>query len=136
MITNFQDIKKRIERELSKKSDDTTNENEAGSNATELEDELVQNDLLFDLEDSVNSTEKNPKLGEHWLVKNGGNSLFAIIVDENPLGVKYFQSTIRGNFRLDDKVYDVFIDDLERQIEKPEVKAGKTRTFYHFKNFS
>ena len=53
------------------------------------------------------------------------------------LGVKYFQPSIRGTYHsLNDKIYDAFIEDFDRKVEKPEAKIGKTRTFYHFKNLS
>ena len=59
--------------------------------------------------------------------------MFALITDENPIGVKYFEHMKGEYHRLLDKIYDVYVGDLYEKVAPPELIAGKTRTFYHFK---
>ena len=64
---------------------------------------------LFDLNlPTKDENDINPQEGEYWKVKVGKNILFAFIVSENPLGVKYFEPTIKGGYyRLSDAIFDV-----------------------------
>ena len=93
------------------------------------EDEIPQ---FFDLE--VNeASEIKPKVGEHWSVKNCQN-LYVIIETENPISVKYFQPSVKGEYhRLNDTVYEILTEDLGKKISAPKIKnLGKFRQFYQF----
>ena len=87
---------------------------------------------LFDLDIDENQ-EIKPKLGEHWSVKNS-QDLFVVIETENPLSVKYFQPSVKGEFhRLNDTVYEILAEDLGKKISPPKIKnSGKFRQFYEF----
>ena len=143
-------LKKRIHKEL-QKGDSNLEVNEAVPRTVNedvprtvievnqgVEDSMVDNDgameLLFDNENEY-ETNMNPKTGEHWTVKNGVHSLYAIIISEIPLTVKYFEPTVRGQFHcLNEKVFDVFPGDLEQKINAPTIiQKGSYRKYYTFK---
>ena len=105
----------------------TQTKNQADSQISEPE--IPQ---LFDLDIDENQ-EIKPKLGEHWSVKNS-QDLFVVIETENPLSVKYFQPSVKGEFhRLNDTVYEILAEDLGKKISAPKIKnSGKFRQFYEF----
>ena len=72
--------------------------------------------------------------GEYWKIKNGSNSLYAIITAENPWCVKYFEPSVKGKFQvLSDTVFDVFRKDLYDKVPTPELKRqGISRMYYLF----
>ena len=105
----------------------TQTKNQADSQISEPE--IPQ---LFDLE--IDETQEiMPKLGEYWSVKNS-QDLFVVIETENPLSVKYFQPSVKGEFhRLNDTVYEILAEDLGKKISPPKIKnSGKFRQFYEF----
>ena len=74
-----------------------------------------------------------PKEGEYWKIKHGQNSLFAVIAKEMPLKVKYFEPSCKGSFQiLNEKEYDVFIQDLDRKVDDPDTIRKGRRVFYMF----
>ena len=87
---------------------------------------------LFDL-DINEAQEIKPKMGEYWSVKNNQN-LFVVIETENPLSVKYFQPSVKGQHHiLNDTVYETLVEDLGIKIPAPKVKnSGRFRQFYEF----
>lgn len=123
-------VKNRISNELRKPPVINTEDNSTGNIIDELEQD---NDDAQDFDENSEFIEKEPKLGEYWLIKHGNNSLYAIIAEENPIGVKYFESMKGVYHRLIDKMYDVYMGDLCEKVAPPEPIVGKTRTFYHFK---
>ena len=97
---------------------------------------IPEANALFDPEDEeeVDENEHKPLLGEYWKVRNGVHFLFAQISNENPLEVKYFEPSVKGNFHsLNENPFDVCLEDLQEKIEPPEIiKRGKYRKFYLF----
>ena len=89
---------------------------------------------MFDFDDEDDEQESKPNLGEFWKVRNGTQSLYAIISNENPLVVKYFTPTVKGNYYfLDEKPFDVCFEDLDQKIDPPKIiPKGKRRKFYVF----
>ena len=66
-------------------------------------------------------------------IKHGQNSLFAVIAKEMPLKVKYFEPSCKGSFQiLNEKEYDVFIQDLDRKVDDPDTIRKGRRVFYMF----
>lgn len=58
--------------------------------------------LSFELESSLEVTKEiKPKVDEYWTVQIGkANFLYALIVSENPLSVKYFETTVQGKLTV------------------------------------
>ena len=86
-------------------------------------------------DEEVEEVQVNPKFGEYWSIKNGQNQiLYAIVENENPLAVKYFQPTIRGkSHSLNESIYEASIEDFDKQINPPEiVQKGRNRKYYNF----
>ena len=78
---------------------------------------------------------KSPKLNEYWKIKNGKTVFsYALIVNENPLSVQYFEDSVKGlGHRLNEDIWQVFDQDLDQKVCPPEIKnVGKFRKFYHF----
>ena len=49
--------------------------------------------------------------------------LFVIIESENPLSVKYFQPSVKGDYhRFNDTIWKILVEDLENKIPPPKVK--------------
>ena len=91
--------------------------------------------LLFDLEISDNE-EEIPKvaIGEYWKIRNGSNYLYAQIVKDNPLEVKYFEPSAKGKFHvINETIFEVLSEDLDEKIDSPEViTKGRGRKYYKF----
>ena len=48
---------------------------------------------------------------------------------ENPLGVKYFEPSAKGNYQiLNETVFDVFVEDLNEQIPPPKERHENSIT--------
>ena len=91
--------------------------------------------VLFNVEEDEEEVEveAKPNFGEYWKVKNGANFLYAIVSNENPLVMKYFAPSVKGNyFSLDETQFDVCAEDLEKKIEAPEIIQKGRRKFYLF----
>ena len=81
--------------------------------------ELINNHPDFDVEVTENTLKENPKLGQYWRVKNGQEFLYALIVDENPIVVQYFEPTVKGQYySLNQRKFEVFNEDFDVQIDR------------------
>ena len=109
------------------------------------EENLVQNEIstenvdnfedLFGIEEnSTNDQKPMPKVGEYWKIRFGSQSLFAYIINENPVKVHYFEQSAQGkSMVLNEKVqFDVFEDDIDVKLPTPNIAKGRTRSFYFF----
>ena len=86
--------------------------------------------------------EINPEIGEYWKVKNGKkgkNFLYSIIVNLDPLEVRFFSLSSQGkSHKLDDESWPIFEGDLDEKITPPKIEEkgrkieGKIRQYYHF----
>ena len=65
----------------------------------------------------------------------GANFLYALISNENPLEVKYFAPSNKGNFFcLNETQFEVSYEDLKEKTTAPEeIQMGRLRKFYLFK---
>ena len=65
---------------------------------------------------------------------SGEKNTFVVIVEENPLKVNYFLTSVKGkSYRLDEEIaWPILRKDLEKKVSAPRVEEGRTRTFYHF----
>ena len=69
----------------------------------------------------------------HWKIRNGNNSLFALIASENPLTVQYFELSVKGEYYiLNDTIFDEYVENLDQKIDKPEIIRKGKRVFYYF----
>ena len=75
-----------------------------------------------------------PQRGQYWKIKNGNHRIFAVIAEEDPLGVQYFHSSVKGNYHcLNSTIYEVLIEDLDVQVPPPTTVPNKgKRQFYSF----
>ena len=87
----------------------------------------------FSRDDENYSKMSAPKEDEYWTVKNGKNSLFSVIVNEDPIEVKYFEPSVKGICHiLNDEIFPVLIEDLGQKVSPPETIRRGRRTFYCF----
>ena len=125
-------VKKRIEQ--SKFHEDLHTTEIEATETVDIDPLNDQQSELFDLVDKTDKNDQNikPKEGEYWVVKNGNQSLFALIASENPLGVQYFVPSVKGgSHTLNTTVFDVLPEDLDKKISPPEKKyQGRSRLFY------
>ena len=77
--------------------------------------------------------EIKPAIGEYWSVSGAKNS-FVVVVQENPLKVNYFLTSVKGkSYRLDEEIaWPILRKDLEKKVSAPRREEGRTRTFYFF----
>ena len=75
-----------------------------------------------------------PRIGEYWKIRNGRHSLNVYVVAENPITVKYFDLSNKGNFlTLGERIFSVHQDDWDKKVSPPKViSSGKYRKFYSF----
>ena len=99
------------------------------------EDEDLATVFHFEHGEKQETDQENDKpiVGDFWKIRNGVHCLFAIIESENPIEVKYFEPTIKGNYHcLNDTIFEVFEDDLEEKITPPEIIQKGRRKYYCF----
>ena len=78
---------------------------------------------------------KSAKEGEHWKISHGSEFLYALIVKESPLIVKYYGPTKSGKFHsLNETEFDVPNEYLQEKIEAPNLVQRGQRKFYVFEN--
>ena len=66
-----------------------------------------------------------PDIGHYWEVSNGNQSLYAIIVEKNPVMVRFFEPT--------NNPFEVLAEDLVRKVNEPQlIPVGRSRMNYIF----
>ena len=120
-------VMRRIEQSQQQKSNV-----QSTSEAEDTLEPVFDTNLIEDLQEDI---ETKPKEGEHWKVKHGSEFLYALIVKESPLIVKYYEPTKSGKFHsLNETEFDVFCEDLQEKIEAPNVVQKGKRKYYVFEN--
>ena len=120
--SNF--VKRRIEQSKLEKSNVEA--------TSEIDLEPVFDNVIEDLQEDI---ETRPKEGENWKIKHGSEFLYALIVKESPLIVKYYGPTKSGKFHsLNETVFDAFCEDLQEKIEMPNLVQKGKRKYYVFEN--
>ena len=99
-----------------------------------IDDNEHNHETVFDLvEEEPNVDNERPKIGEHWTINNGQHFLFALVTNDNPLEVQFYQPSIKGNHSLSEAIFEVCLKDFEQKIEAPLViSKGKHRKYYNF----
>ena len=108
--------------------------------STECEVETITPaDSLSDETISINA-ENNEKpeinqFNQYWETSNGKDSLYAYVVETDPFMVQFFKpnSSRTDAYRLKNKKFEMFPEDLMRQVKDPQLVAeGRSRINYVF----
>ena len=67
-------------------------------------------------------------------IRNGNDSLYALIIEKDPLIVQLFEPTVRsGVYRLNDLKFELLTEDFVWKMEEPElIPVGRSRGNYYF----
>ena len=132
-------VKKRIEKSLAKKNEESTLVNDTLA----IDDIMEENEVNEDVDDNDDKEEEvidvglKPQVGEFWQTGNrAGNYRYVIVesVQLDFISVKYFKASYTGSteHREEDDTYPICTEDLGKKVSPPRVEKRGKRTFYHF----